>query len=261
MALDDRTHRTWPRWRRIHRHRFVSNCQRGTVTEADVAANGANIGGRVGDYAWTLGELPENGDINVMLVNIGMTRNADLNDFSSYALITLESATAQPRVTMGVSSDDSIKVWLNGEVVHTNAIDRGRGGTPANIDGYQERFEVDLVAGANLLMVKVSESSDGWGQYVGINTNVNAVYRPPTPPMSGGLTFSPSGIADQTFTVGTDVSLTLPGAIGGTPPYTYGLTPTLPAGLYFDPIGAGPWLYRWHPDCCYATSILHLHRH
>ena len=54
---------------------------------------------------------------------------------------------------------------------------------------------------------------------------------PPPPPT--GLTFSPSAIADQTFTVGTSVSLTLPIATGGTAPYTYTLSP-LPDGLQFD---------------------------
>ena len=52
---------------------------------------------------------------------------------------------------------------------------------------------------------------------------------PDAPP----LAFSPGTIADQTFTVGEAVNLTLPIAAGGTPPYTYTLTP-LPGGLSFD---------------------------
>lgn len=152
----------------------------GDVTEEMVAANGATAGDTVGDYAWTLGTLPDNGDTNVMVVDIGMTEVADFNDVSSYSLIYLVSATAQSGVTLGVSSDDSIKVWLNGEVVHTNAVNRGRGGTPANIDGYQDKIEVNLVEGANLLMVKVSERGGGWGQYVGIDADVTTS---PTPPI------------------------------------------------------------------------------
>ena len=46
-------------------------------------------------------------------------------------------------------------------------------------------------------------------------------------------TFDPSVIADQVFTVGEVVNLTLPVATGGTPPYTYTLAP-LPEGLSFD---------------------------
>ena len=61
-----------------------------------------------------------------------------------------------------------------------------------------------------------------------------------SPQSPGGLRFSPNVIAGQTFTVGTSVSLTLPTATGATSPYTYTLVPTLPAGLYFDPIANGP---------------------
>ena len=60
------------------------------------------------------------------------------------------------------------------------------------------------------------------------------------PQVLAGLRLSPNVIADRTFTVGTAVNLTLPTAIGGTPPYLYNLTPSLPAGLSFDPIANGP---------------------
>ena len=59
-------------------------------------------------------------------------------------------------------------------------------------------------------------------------------------PQTPVLGLNPNVVADQTFTVGTAVSLTLPMAAGGSPPYTYSLAPTLPAGLYFDPIANGP---------------------
>ncbi len=151
----------------------------GDVTEEMVAMNGAKEGDEVGDYAWTVGELPANGDINTMAVDTGMTTNAAFDDVTSYGLIYLNSPTDQPGVTLGVSSDDSIKVWLNGEVVHTNATNRGRGGAPSNIDGYQDKIEVDLVSGGNLLMVKVSERGGGWGQYVGIAADITGVSTAP----------------------------------------------------------------------------------
>ena len=46
--------------------------------------------------------------------------------------------------------------------------------------------------------------------------------------------FSTNFIADQTFTIGEAVNLTLPVAAGGTAPYSYALTPNLPVGLLFD---------------------------
>ena len=150
----------------------LDEASKGKVTEEKVAKNGAKEGDEVGDYEWTPGELPANGDINVCVREIGMTKVADFNDVTSYALLILESSKKQAGVTMGTSSDDSLKVWLNGEEVHKKAVNRGRGGLPANINGYQDRFEVDLKKGANLLMVKVSERGGGWGQYVGVDADV-----------------------------------------------------------------------------------------
>ena len=157
----------------------------GAVTEADVAANGADVGGVVGNYAWTLSTIRNSGIINTggfqatevdnvtdVLQRIGWA-NGDVNDHTSYALITLESINAQNNVTMRVGSDDAIKVWLNGQVVHTNAINRGT-------TDFQDNFPVNLRAGDNLLLVKVSERGGNWGMFVGIDANVTAVYKPPT---------------------------------------------------------------------------------
>ena len=156
---------------------------KGKVTEEKVAKNGAKEGDEVGDYEWTVGTLPADGNINAMLVNIGMTNVADFNDVTSYALITIKTIKAQRGVTMGVNSDDSIKVWLNGEVVHTNAINRGRG----NANTFQDTFEVDLKRGDNILMVKVSERGGGWGMYVGIDADFAITSTP------GSLAIEPTG--------------------------------------------------------------------
>ena len=154
----------------------------GDVTEAGVAANGANEGDTVGDLEWTLGEISETGGNNVNdLVNEIGLGSGDVNDHSSYALITLESDSDQAGVEMKVGSDDSIKVWLNGEEVHKNAINRGAG-------DFQDTFEVDLVAGDNTLLVKVSERGGGWSMFVGIDADVNAVVKPFPPPVSGKIT-------------------------------------------------------------------------
>ena len=154
----------------------------GDVTEAGVAANGANEGDKVGDLEWTLGEISETGGNNVNdLVNEIGLGSGDVNDHSSYALITLESDSDQAGVEMKVGSDDSVKVWLNGEVVHTNAINRGAG-------DFQDTFEVDLVTGDNILLVKVSERGGGWSMFAGIDADVNAVVKPFPPPVSGKIT-------------------------------------------------------------------------
>ncbi len=156
----------------------LSEASDGRITEADVAANGARAGDTVGNYVWTLGEIaPTGGDnINALINNIGMAEGK-IDDHSSYALITLESATAQSGVTMRAGSDDSIKIWLNGDVVHNNPIDRGA-------QDYLDRFKVDLKQGDNLLLVKVSERDGGWSMFVGIDADVNTVYKHPSDPVA-----------------------------------------------------------------------------
>ena len=154
----------------------------GDVTEEMIANNGANEGDAVGDLVWTLGEISETGgnNVNDTVTDIGLGEG-DVNDHSSYALITLESSSDQDGVDMRVGSDDSVKVWLNGEVVHTNAVNRGAG-------DFQDTFQVDIKQGDNLLLVKVSERGGGWSMFVGVDADVTAVFKPATPGVSGKIT-------------------------------------------------------------------------
>ena len=148
----------------------------GKITEANVAVNGAAEGDVVGDLVWTLGKISAIGSNNVSnLVNKIGLGEGDVDDHSIYGLITLESTAAQSGVTMRAGSDDSVKVWLNGKVVHNNPINRAA-------EDFQDTFKVNLVAGDNLLLVKVSDRSEHWSMFIGIDADVNAVYkRPPDP--------------------------------------------------------------------------------
>ena len=154
----------------------LADASGGTVTETDVATNGAIIGERVGNYAWTPAELADTGgdNINDVVNNIGFAQG-DVNDHSSYALINFTSATALSGVRMHVGSDDAIKVWLNGEVVLSDPVNR-------RANDFQNAFRVDLVAGENLLLVKVSEGSDYWSMFVGIDADFTVLPFSPTPP-------------------------------------------------------------------------------
>ena len=155
----------------------------GRVTEAEIAKKGANEGDSVGNYRWTLAEIRNTGignpfnfvgeidNVTDVAHRIGWAEG-DVDHHSSYALITLESATAQENVVMRVGSDDSIKVWLNGAVVHNNPVNRGS-------RGFQDTFRVNLRAGNNLLLIKVSENWGNWSMFVGIEAEVTAVYKSP----------------------------------------------------------------------------------
>ena len=148
----------------------------GAVTETSVAANGANVGDTVGNYTWTLAKILGGDNITNVVNRIGWAEgNVDWH--SSYALITLESRTVQNNVLMKVGSDDAIKVWLNGKVVHNNPVDRGS-------SDFQDEFRINLKQGDNLLLVKVSEGWGDWNMFVGVEANVNAVYKSPLAPFN-----------------------------------------------------------------------------
>ena len=166
----------------------LADASGGTVTETDVATNGAIIGERVGNYAWTPAELADTGgnNINDVVNNIGFAQG-DVNDHSSYALINFTSATALSGVRMHVGSDDAIKVWLNGEVVFSAAVNR-------SANDFRDMFRVDLVAGENLLLVKVSEGSDYWSMFVGIDADFTVLpFSPPPPPPPPGPSLDVNG--------------------------------------------------------------------
>jgi HEAT repeat protein len=54
-----------------------------------------------------------------------------------------------------LGSDDGVKAWLNGSVVHSNNIDRG-----AVPD--QDRAPIKLKKGSNLLLLKITQGGGGW---------------------------------------------------------------------------------------------------
>jgi hypothetical protein len=70
----------------------------------------------------------------------------------------LKTTVTAPQDTDAVlllASDDGIKAWLNGAVVHANNVDRG-----AVAD--QDMVPVRLKAGANELLLKVTQGGGGW---------------------------------------------------------------------------------------------------
>ena len=172
----------------------------GVVTEQMIATNGAKAGDPVGNYQWTPGEISVerpgwldlgDGNINDTLNAIGMI-TGNVNHATAYALINIESSAAQA-ATIKVGSDDAIKVWLNGVVVHTNAINR-------STTDYQDAFGVNLNAGDNLLMVKVSEQERKWRMFVGLdvpNPNTLGFHIPQRKvPIVGNVTFSNLDLAN-----------------------------------------------------------------
>ena len=73
----------------------------------------------------------------------------------AYALAEIK-VTAPTNVVLALGSDDGVKVWHNGKLVHENWIPRG-----ANKD--DDLVPLKLVKGSNQLLLKVQDLERGWG--------------------------------------------------------------------------------------------------
>ena len=134
---------------------LLAKASNGKVTEVKVATFGATEGKFVGNSEWLLHKLsPTGGDnINAMTDALGWGSGSEVYDHVVYGSVTLESPREQG-TTMLVGSDDEVKVWLNGEVVHYNPVLRGAG-------DFQDAFPVTLKPGTNVLLVAVDNRGHG----------------------------------------------------------------------------------------------------
>jgi hypothetical protein len=57
---------------------------------------------------------------------------------------------------MQIGSDDGVKVWVNGEIVHANNVSRGH-------KAGEDKVAVRLEKGWNIFLVKVTQGGGGWG--------------------------------------------------------------------------------------------------
>ncbi len=136
---------------------YLAKASGDAVTEKQVATNGARIGGAIGDKVWTPGNIAPTGNDNITeLVNAIGLAEGDIDNHVAYGSIALDASRTQ-KTRMYIGSDDAVKVWLNGELVHNNPVDR-----PAY--NYQDQFPVTLKKGKNILLVAVYE---GWGEWSG----------------------------------------------------------------------------------------------
>ena len=82
----------------------------------------------------------------------------ELDQTVAYLRTTIQSAEARP-ARLEIYTDDGVKAWLNGQLVHANNVSRGIAEPPDTVD-------VTLKQGANELMLKVTDDILGWGAVV-----------------------------------------------------------------------------------------------
>ena len=140
----------------------------GTVTEQRVATNGAVEGKLVGDNVWTANKIAHEGHNN-----IGEMLNAyDLENGVVYGSVTLGSPRKQ-NTMMFVGSDDAVKVWLNGELIHEELVWH-------RAEDYKVFFPITLKQGANVLLVAVdNRRGPYWSGFFGFETGTEYTVIPP----------------------------------------------------------------------------------
>jgi CubicO group peptidase (beta-lactamase class C family) len=109
---------------------------------------GAKITARGGEYEWRLHESKSD--------TIDLLAALDKRDFAiGYAAATIESPEAQTRL-VGLGSDDAVRVWLNGDVVHEHS-------SPRAVIVDDDVFALKLRQGKNRLLIKVLNDQSDWG--------------------------------------------------------------------------------------------------
>jgi CubicO group peptidase (beta-lactamase class C family) len=74
---------------------------------------------------------------------------------AAYAIAELRAAEKKTMI-LGLGSDDGVRVWLNGKLIHDNWIPRG-------VTADDDIVVLDLVKGSNQLLMKVQDMEGGWG--------------------------------------------------------------------------------------------------
>ncbi len=72
-----------------------------------------------------------------------------------YVRATMQSATDQ-EAQLQIGSDDGVKAWLNGELVHAHSVARP-------VRQNEDKVDVALKEGTNTLLLKVVQGGGGWG--------------------------------------------------------------------------------------------------
>ncbi len=147
---------------------LLAKASGGNVTEQRIATTGVAPGDTFGDYIWTPLKISERGGNNITDMTRSLGWNG--NDRVIYGFIALNTPKEQ-NTRMFVGSDDSVKVWLNGELVREEIAGRGA-------SNYQSSFPVTLKQGRNTLLVAVENRTGGWSGFFGFQADAEYTVRP-----------------------------------------------------------------------------------
>ncbi len=133
---------------------FLARATGGAATEIKVSTNGPIAGKAVGESTWTWHSLGFGGNnINEMTESLGWGTGEEIYDHIVYGSVIIDSPREQ-QTSMFVGSSDSVKVWLNGELVHQAFVNRGA-------NDFEDFFTVTLEQGQNVLLVALDNHGHG----------------------------------------------------------------------------------------------------
>ena len=149
---------------------FLAEASGGTVTEQQVALDGATAGDVVGDSVWTQGRISpatyNNIDTLVKAIGLG---SGDIRQHVAYGLIAVDSPRVQ-NTRMYVGYAENLKVWLNGELVHADPQYR-------YATNYETAFPITLKRGENILLVAVYKRWNNWRGFFGFEAGTDYTVR------------------------------------------------------------------------------------
>ena len=143
---------------------FLSQASGSTVTELQIATDGAKKDELVGESVWTPHQIFAIGENNIgdMVNVLGWATGKETVDYILYGSIILNSPREQ-QTKMFVGADDGVKVWLNGELVHKEL---GIAWYPSATN-YKRIIPVTLNEGVNTLLVAVDNPWGNWSGFFG----------------------------------------------------------------------------------------------
>lgn len=108
------------------------------------------VGKKELDVTW----VPK-GDLTNRKVDLHVFEDEELNDFAICYLYATVHSDVDKTVELTMGTDDGVRLWLNGELVHDN--DAARGMNP-----FDDKLTLDLKAGVNHALFKITEAVGGW---------------------------------------------------------------------------------------------------
>ena len=176
---------------------WLSEVSGGTVTEQQVATYGATDGQHIGDNVWKSAKIIDRDGINILeMLSFG---KEDRGKYPLiYSAIVLNSPREQKTKILEGSQEASVKIWLNGDLVHKAV--RTKSGARL----YDRFSPVTLKEGANVLLVAILNLHGRFGLCsVGFDEGTEYTVIPPD--MVSRLTFSTMEtanlLAGDTFTL------------------------------------------------------------